>query len=195
MTRLARRLFMFCSAASLALAGIVFVAWIVSLFRTDTVGYVGWDDRAGETWQGFGVVSSDGRMVVYHFTSGTARFDESPHNLSGIDVPGMQPHAFHHGQGSPTQLTFPAFIYRHASIPDPIGSRPYDLRFAGVPHLAVAILLAATAGLPAGLRLLGRIRRRFRASPGHCPTCGYDLRATPELCPECGSVFTATVPR
>ena len=31
-------------------------------------------------------------------------------------------------------------------------------------------------------------RRRRRSKPGHCPSCGYDLRATPERCPECGAV-------
>jgi predicted RNA-binding Zn-ribbon protein involved in translation (DUF1610 family) len=28
---------------------------------------------------------------------------------------------------------------------------------------------------------------RKKASPGTCPTCGYDLRATPDRCPECGT--------
>ena len=182
MRRFARRLFTLVSATSLALAVLVCLAWVVSRFRTDAVGYVGWDDRAAETWQGVGLTSHGGRVAAYRFTSGTIRFDDSPHNLSGIHVPGMQPHFFHHGYVSYPANAEPQFMFRHVSLP---GS-PLHFYFVGVPH-ALLVLLLALAGAPAGLRLLTRIRRRLRPLPGHCRACGYDLRASPDRCPECGT--------
>jgi len=49
------------------------------------------------------------------------------------------------------------------------------------PHWVTLPLFAA---LPA-IRLISR-RLNRPTPPGHCPTCGYDLRATPSRCPECG---------
>ena len=46
---------------------------------------------------------------------------------------------------------------------------------------------AAAAVLPA-CWLLAWVRKRRRPRPGHCASCGYDLRATPGRCPECGTV-------
>jgi hypothetical protein len=50
----------------------------------------------------------------------------------------------------------------------------------------VAALLAIFA------TLLHRWQRRAQRLPGHCRSCGYDLRATPDRCPECGGPVPAT---
>lgn len=58
------------------------------------------------------------------------------------------------------------------------------LRFISVPHLFLLPFLAIAP------YLWWRRRRQFE--PGHCPTCGYDVRANPERCSECGYVIAAT---
>ena len=60
-----------------------------------------------------------------------------------------------------------------------------------IPHWFLFTLFAA---LPS-IRLFRYIRRKRLHVPGHCSTCGYDLRATPDRCPECGAMAAATPPR
>ena len=59
---------------------------------------------------------------------------------------------------------------------------PYEHRRVDVPFW---LIVSVTALLPL-LWLVAAVRRARRKAPGHCPTCGYDLRATPGRCPECG---------
>ncbi len=56
-----------------------------------------------------------------------------------------------------------------------------------IPYWYLVIPLAlASAWCIVALR-----RLRLREQPGHCTSCGYDLRASHENCPECGAPMSA----
>ena len=55
-----------------------------------------------------------------------------------------------------------------------------DYRQFTVPYWSLFLL---TAALPTRFAIRSL---RHRHKPGHCATCGYDLRASPDYCPECG---------
>jgi hypothetical protein len=188
-----RRGLMTCSAAALVLFGIVCIAWVVSLFRTDTIGWAGFDDRSAHTWRNWGVTSFAGELGVYRMESGTVRLDEAPHHLNGTVVPGMQPHAFHHGVARREKWSLHAFAYRDHPEGGPDPSMPgWRLRFVAVPHWFVAIV-CAVVGWPAGTRWLKRYLMSRRPKPGCCRSCGYDLRASRQRCPECGTLIAPAV--
>jgi hypothetical protein len=68
--------------------------------------------------------------------------------------------------------------------PDPDSNVSSSNAWFAIPHW---FLLSLTATLPS-IRLFSHLRRKHLRLPGHCQTCGYDLRATPDRCPECGTV-------
>jgi len=61
---------------------------------------------------------------------------------------------------------------------------------ARMSQVDVALWLLVVLFAPAPL-LWYRARQQQRVMPGHCRTCGYDLRATPDRCPECGAMPVA----
>jgi hypothetical protein len=184
---------MTCSSVAVVLVVVVCIAWVVSLFRTDTIGLAGFEDRSSQTWQNWGLASSRGQVMVYRLQTGATRLDEAPQQLNGTHVPGMTPHMFHHGSPQSGRPSSPAFAYRDFPEGGPDPKMPgWRIRFVGVPHWFVAIL-CAVAGWPAGVRWLKRYLISRRPKPGCCRKCGYDLRASPARCPECGDLASGTV--
>jgi hypothetical protein len=54
----------------------------------------------------------------------------------------------------------------------------------GIGYFVLLFLLLPACRLPTAARWA---RQRYGRKPGHCPTCGYDLRASNGTCPECGT--------
>jgi hypothetical protein len=57
-------------------------------------------------------------------------------------------------------------------------------------YVPLWLIAAASAPAPAAWALRRSLARRRRL-PGHCPSCGYDLRASLGRCPECGAEHSA----
>jgi hypothetical protein len=183
-----RRLITFCSAVSLALCVVVFIAWVVSIFRSDSIGWAGFDDRAAGTWHNWGLTSDGGQLIVYRLNTGTVRLDGPIKNLSGINVPGMQPHVFHHTYRGEFGWRSRPVVYKDFPEGGPVpGGSPLRFRFVAVANWLLVLLFAA-GGAPVGIRWLKRLLTRRRFAAGLCRKCGYDLRASPQRCPECGVV-------
>ena len=165
-----RRLFTLLSALSLLLFVAVALLWVRSYRRMDVVLYVLPPDLGNE---GCYLSSRSGRIWLYHYRS--AGVDRQPTGVSrkSWDV-----------AAKPMYIPPEAFYARRGRGPTGVSDQLM------APHYAVALALLVA---PVSAALLHR-RRRRRARPGLCPSCGYDLRATPGRCPECGTVPVAQVP-
>jgi hypothetical protein len=112
--------------------------------------------------------------------------------------PGLRAHVSDHGDRGYTLYTS-AVNFRNVRFPDRVywsglGVQVFEVasekpQADGLFNHATYVVGPFWPFVPIGLivPLWRFIRwRRFRANPGHCPRCRYDLRATPDHCRECG---------
>ena len=207
MKRLARRLFMLCSALSLVLCVAVFVLWVrsYSLAHAVSVRRSVWPSADVCVNQYLSVRLVQGYWVVVR---GRSDYDVS--RPAGV--------RFHHAMDVATfrkryaagvEWDHFSFDLKQRPAMDPLLGVPrrygFGLKdvapatFLGVTeasHYAVAPVWPAVvvlAVLPAAWTARA-MRRRRRACAGLCPACGYDLRASPGRCPECGTSTSAAGP-
>ena len=171
-----RKLLTFFSAASLLLCAAACVMWVRSYHILDQVNFdPGQHRNAVESGHGIVLVRiatgdrpTPGRRLMLHCTNDARTtwllLPANDHRLPG---------GFYWDSG---RVHGSDDIDKHVL---------YAYRSLFLPHWA---LVTAMAALPL-YSLVARLRRPTRA-PGHCPSCGYDLRATPDRCPECGTAVS-----
>jgi hypothetical protein len=145
-------------------------------------------DYASSTRREFEAYSEDGILLVY--TDRKTLYDPALRDRElGPDLPGPRPRLVRWEYSSHPGQTGAISSGPLAKLGFSLERRAYQdgkLTEALI-MVHVRYVLLMTLALPAPLVALLRWRRRRRARPGICPTCGYDLRATPGRCPECGT--------
>ena len=190
MRRVARRLFILCSALSLLLGVAVCVLWGRGYWRYDQFNWNGERHHAA-------LASGDGVIALMFGPQYTGVDAYPPFDWTWryINYP-SPPEA---DQGFWAQIGFAryrrlgriGFAYdpnRREVDRGPPQKAYYSSHRVYFPHWAAAALCGI-------LPLMGALRwrrARVRRSIGRCPACGYDLRASPERCPECGALVAAS---
>ena len=114
---------------------------------------------------------------------GETEVDIGGGDVSRIEVAGsLWRHCYKYSvySATPAGIAKPSAQYRKVVVS--------DVKIFALNAWLCALLLGF---LPAAVLLRAGWNRFWRAlayPPGHCHTCGYDLRATPERCPECGAI-------
>jgi len=129
------------------------------------------------------VISVEGRLFFQHATSSGPYFVNSTQITSGSLARMSWGHI---------PYNWNALGFAYAGKTDTIKGVIVQWQLLTLPYW---FLTLASAILPATWlrKFIRRRRERGRASRGHCPACGYDLRASPDRCPECGTAASTKV--
>jgi hypothetical protein len=177
--RLFRRLFTLAAAASLVLCVAVCLLWARNFWVADSIVLT------GEDW-----------MATYNAERNVTRWmwygDAQPYRLGWVWGTYVTPpitSGIWQELGTSGHVPFSSIGLGFRAERT---SRRYGWKTGGRPMYALYVPHWLLALIPAGIvaTWLYRARTAHRRRPGHCPTCGYDLRATPARCPECGTIVS-----
>jgi hypothetical protein len=185
MKRAGRWLFNFATAGSLGISVLTSLSWAVSYWRQDLLDYTTAVGPMG--MKGYSMASIQGRLILRTWQCSFPASSREHFILrdNGGNAAGGWSYESVQVQTPSSDLSSSWLRYFSGEDPPPeIPTDPhYQTQELILAHWLVLLLVAAPA-VSVGLRSLAR-RRMLR--PGHCLTCGYDLRATPDRCPECGT--------
>jgi hypothetical protein len=167
----ARRLFKTLSVLSLLLCLATVTLWVRSYRHDDAIvrtSYLGAPAQSGKSLLGFTITSDTGILEVlrWKFVRDPRPFVRKWQYVSGKPGASYRPGGF---LGFATERS---------------GGPEFSTLSICFPHWSLAVLFALLPIYSA----ISFIRHRKHRLPGHCRSCGYDLRATPDRCPECGQV-------
>jgi hypothetical protein len=187
-----RKLFIFLSAASLAVCGIVVVIWIMSHIASEILPL-----KTGDP---------GGRLALHEVRSvdGQIGWTYQSHEFVGSTLPEESILRYHEdwsqraaawNPGNPAFAPRPSgfkwghfyCFWQRQKSPRNFGIVSITSRLSvSVPYWFLCLL---TALLPISRFVIPRIgqTRRERKRLGLCLNCGYDLRASTDRCPECGT--------
>jgi hypothetical protein len=163
--RFTRTLRKLATALSLALCIAAIGLVLRARHASDTLGYAGWYDQPAQLWQGCGLRSQRGHILLYYFRS-TFRFD-NPANVSGVDATTMQPHFFLQATSAVSPPTNSGFRAERLQTLAPGATRPsIDVRVFAAPHWSLIVLFAVAPLATATAAIRRRLHRKRPAPRG-----------------------------
>jgi hypothetical protein len=156
MKRLVGPTFNLATALSFLLCAASGLLYLRSQFRSDHLGYAGWENHAASTWHGWGLQTHKGQLSAYYFTGQLLVYDPSSVGDTNPD-PNAKNKFFYTIDNSSQPASKP---FRFETI-DPRWVIPFKLNVAAVPLWFLIAIFALLPGSRAIKRILSRRKPRI----------------------------------